>query len=56
MDELASCPHCGSYAVVPTSKPDEETGLCEYRCEDCGEYFVDLAPLPDTPPGRTGKE
>lgn len=44
-NELASCPHCGSFAIQPTGKPDEETGQCEYWCEDCGEYFADAAPL-----------
>lgn len=35
-----SCPNCGSYAVTPTGKPDDDN-LVEYHCEDCGEYFVD---------------
>ncbi len=36
------CPECGSFATEPTGAPDSE-GECEYRCDDCGEYFVDLA-------------
>jgi len=38
-----SCLNCGSYSVTPTTPPDE-TGQCEYWCDDCGEYFVDNAP------------
>jgi len=41
MTELASCPNCGSYSVTPTTPPHD--GKCEYRCDDCGEYFVDNA-------------
>ncbi len=36
-----SCPECGSYAITPTTKPGD--GQCEYRCDDCGHYFVDQA-------------
>lgn len=37
-----SCPICGSYEVNPTGPADEEN-LVEYRCADCGAYFVDEA-------------
>lgn len=37
-----SCPECGRYAVTATGDPDED-GLVEYRCDDCGHYFVDKA-------------
>lgn len=40
MDDTISCSECGSFAVEQTTQEDEE-GLCEYRCQDCGEYFVD---------------
>jgi len=42
MTESASCPNCGSYSVTPTTPPHD--GKCEYRCDDCGEYFVGDAP------------
>lgn len=45
MDDKVSCPACGSYAVTPTTPPDEME-QCEYRCDDCGEYFVEKA-VPD---------
>lgn len=38
-----SCPECGSYGVRPTMPPDDR-GDCEFRCEDCGEYFVGTNP------------
>jgi transposase-like protein len=38
MNDNPSCPNCGSYAVTPTTAPVD--GQCEYRCDDCGEYFV----------------
>ena len=44
MDDKVSCPACGSYSVTPTTPPHD--GKCEYRCDDCGEYFVDKA-MPD---------
>lgn len=49
MDEhTISCPECGSMACTSVSGPDED-GLCEYRCDDCGGYFVDDAvPGPST--------
>ncbi len=34
------CPECGNYETQPTGKPDDE-GQVEFRCADCGEYFVD---------------
>ena len=34
------CPNCGSEEVTPTSEPDEE-GICEYHCDECGEYFTE---------------
>ena len=34
----ASCSHCGSYAVTATTPAVD--GQNEYRCDDCGEYFV----------------
>ena len=37
-----SCPECGSYSVYPTTQPDED-GYVEYRCDDCGHYFVEVA-------------
>ena len=37
-----SCGLCGSYSVTPTTTTPHD-GLCEYRCDDCGEYFVDKA-------------
>ena len=40
-DNRPVCPECGSYAVWPTTEPDSEDE-CEYRCDDCGEYFVAL--------------
>ena len=40
-DEMVSCPECGSYSVTPTTRPAQ--GQCEYRCDDCGHYFVDKA-------------
>ena len=40
IDEGLVCPECGSYALVSTDEPDED-GLVEYRCSDCGHYFVD---------------
>lgn len=41
MNNKPSCPNCGTYEVVPTGdgKPDE-FGQCEYRCDECGEYFA----------------
>jgi hypothetical protein len=38
-DTMPSCAECGSYTVTPTTEPDSD-GFCEYRCDDCGEYFV----------------
>ena len=37
-----TCPECGSYAVTVVLEDDD--GLAEYRCKDCGYYFVDSAP------------
>mgnify|MGYP001570236386 FL=1 len=42
---IISCPHCGSFSVTPTTAPKNDQ--CEYRCDDCGEYFIEKAP-PDT--------
>lgn len=39
LENMPSCPICGSYEVKPTTKPDEEN-QCEYVCQDCGDYFV----------------
>ena len=54
MTELqTSCPECGSYAVTPTTRISD--GRCEYRCDDCGHYFVDKAiaeSISITKPGR----
>ena len=36
------CPYCDSEDVWPVTEPDGN-GQCEYRCNDCGEYFVDDA-------------
>ena len=41
-EEAVSCPECGSYSVVSTTRPAE--AQCEYRCDDCGHHFVDKAP------------
>lgn len=38
-NEGLSCNHCGSVALEPCAKPDED-GLVEYRCGDCGHYQV----------------
>lgn len=40
--EWGKCPECGSPNICPTGTPDED-GLVEYRCLDCGHYFVDDA-------------
>lgn len=39
MNEV-SCPECGSYAVNKTTAVDE-SGMAEFRCSDCGHYFVE---------------
>jgi hypothetical protein len=56
MDNRASCPECGSYAVTVTLQPDpdDEDNFCEYRCDDCGHYFVAEAP-PNKPVEPTGQ-
>lgn len=43
IEEKVSCPECGSYEVEQNTRTDEY-GQCEYRCKDCGHYFVDDAP------------
>jgi transposase-like protein len=48
LEQQQSCPECGSYAILPTSDPDEE-GQVEFHCDDCGEYFVDEFPKETTP-------
>lgn len=40
--KIVSCPECDSLDVWPTTTEDEY-GLAEFRCEDCGHYFVDEA-------------
>lgn len=37
---MISCPECGSYDVIAITLPNED-GMVEYRCHDCGHYFVD---------------
>lgn len=37
-----ACPECRSPECEPTGEPDEN-GLAEYRCGECGCYFVDDA-------------
>ena len=44
-----SCPECSSLAIQPTDEPDED-GFVEYRCTDCGHYFVDEAQEPPDVP------
>lgn len=41
MTGQVSCPECGSYAVTVTQAEGDNA---EYRCDDCGHYFVDAAP------------
>ena len=38
------CPHCGAGETRPTmfAQPDNDAQR-EYRCDDCGEYFVAAA-------------
>lgn len=37
---MVECPECASPDVWPTT-PEDGDGLCEYRCNTCGHYFVD---------------
>lgn len=39
MDEIICCPECGWCECFPVTDPDDD-GLCEYRCSECGHYFV----------------
>jgi len=45
MENIPSCPECGSYAISPTTEPEDN--LVEYRCDDCGHYFVAAVPEED---------
>ena len=36
------CPNCDSFAVYPTGAV-LDPGETEYRCSDCGEYFIALS-------------
>lgn len=38
-EDPPSCWDCGSYNVV-VLKIDGDEEMAEYRCNDCGEYFV----------------
>ena len=40
-DDLLACPKCDSLGVFPTLGVYDEEGLREYRCRNCGHYFVD---------------
>ena len=47
LESKVSCPECGSYAVTPTTQPPDV--WCEYHCDDCGHYFVDVAQAEEQP-------
>lgn len=38
---MITCPNCGSDSVTQTTTTDDETGMAEYVCDECGEYFLD---------------
>jgi len=41
LDELAACDECGSFNVrTMTGSHSRLLGEQEYRCDECGEYFV----------------
>ena len=37
---MIECPECASTNVWPMTTEDAE-GFVEYRCSDCGHYFVE---------------
>lgn len=43
------CPYCDWPDCEPVNEPDED-GMVEYRCLDCGEYFVAACEDDDEPP------
>lgn len=39
--DTVSCPDCGNFSDVRPMTEYDEFGMREYRCGQCGEYFVD---------------
>mgnify|MGYP001099300737 CR=1 FL=1 len=39
-NEVVACPNCGGRDIRPTRAEQDEYGVMEFRCEECGEYFT----------------
>ncbi len=51
MIKVVECPICLSSEVTRTSSIDDD-GLAEFRCDECGEYFVTVAPQDEEEPNE----